>query len=141
MWGYLTEFWEQLVAVGEYPIEWFEGIGNAVAGAIGGFFEDLIHHIYDLFYLVSWILDSLGNLFNIIMTPLIWVFNFGRGFISTAFATPEQLGLELLPSFTYGENIMDFFDSFPYFNVMIAGVGAGLSILMFSFIIKKLIHI
>lgn len=138
MWGYLTEFWEKLVNVGDYTIAWFQGIGNAVAGAVGSLFEDLIHHIYDIFYTIWWLLEGLQNLFVVIFRPLTWAFNFGKGFFDTAFKTPGELGIEIGEVGSFGANVFKVFDAIPYFNYIFAGVGAGLGILFLAFIIKKL---
>lgn len=138
MWGYLTEFWGELAQVGDYTIAWFQGIGNAVAGAIGGLFEDLIHHIYDIFYTLWWLLDGLQNLFVIIFRPLTWAFNFGRGFFNVAFKTPEELGIEIGQVGSFGTNVFAFFNAIPYINYIFVGVGAGLGILFLAFIIKRL---
>ncbi|HUW46418.1 MAG TPA: hypothetical protein VMW50_11570 [Dehalococcoidia bacterium] len=138
MWGYLAEFWEEIVQVGDYTIEWFQSIGNAVAGAIGGLFSELIHYIYDCFYLVWWLFDSLKDLFAIFFTPFTWIFNLGKGFFSVAFKTAEELGLEIGEVAGFDDSVFAFFDAFPYFNYILAGVGGALAILFLAFIIKKL---
>jgi hypothetical protein len=140
-WGYLTEFWNAITQVGDYTIEFFESIGNAVAGAVGGLFEDLTHHIYDVFYFFGWLYDNLGILFGIIFKPLTWIFNFTKGFLTTAFATPESLNLQLGAMAHFGDNVMAFFNVIPHFTLIFAGISAGLGIFMLSFIIKKVIHI
>lgn len=138
MWGYLGEFWNAIIQVGDYTIAWFQGIGNAVAGAVGALFEDLIHHFYDIFYTIWWFLDALQNLFVIIFRPLIWIFNFGKGFFDTAFKTASELGLEIGELGHFGTQVFDFFDTIPYFNYIFAGVGAGLGLLFLVFIVKRL---
>lgn len=140
MWGYLTEFWDKLVAVGEYSIEWFQGVGNAVAGAIGSLFETLIHYLYDYFFLGWWFADSLASLFLILVRPLVWVFNFGRGFFSVAFKTAEELGLETGEVVGFGDNVWAVFDAIPYMNYIFLGVGGIIGLMFLGFIIKKLIN-
>lgn len=138
MWGYLGEFWNAITQVGDYTIAWFQSVGNAVAGAVGALFEDLIHHFYDIFYVVWWFLDALQNLFTIIFRPLTWVFSFGKGFFDTAFSSAGDLGLELGEVGHFGGNVMAVFAAIPYANYVFAGVGAGLGILFLAFIIKRL---
>lgn len=138
MWGYLSEFWGKIAQVGDYTIAWFQGIGNAVAGAIGGLFEDLIHHFYDILYSLQWFFEGLQNLFVIIFRPLTWIFNFGKGFFDTAFKTPAELGIEIGELGSFGTNVMSVFNAIPYANYIFAGVGAGLGIVFLVFIIKKL---
>jgi len=103
--------------------------------------EEFVHTIYDLFYLFQWLLGSLQNLFVIVFRPFTWIFNFGKGFLNTALSTPEQLGLELPPIANFTQSVFSFFEAIPYINLIFAGVGAVLGILVLFFIVKKLIHI
>jgi hypothetical protein len=145
VWGYLTEFWDAITdsVVGgiTYTIEWFQMIGNAVAGAIGSLFDDLIHHFYDVFLLFSWFYDNLSNMFSIVFTPLFWIFNFTKGFLTSATSTLEELNIQLEEVELYTTNVASFFDAIPYFNFLLAGGGALIGIFFVIFIIKKLIHI
>ena len=71
IWGYLSEFWDNITEVVvstlgnsiTYTIEFFQSVGNAVAGAIGSLFDDLIHHIYDVFLVIYWLFEHLKNAF------------------------------------------------------------------------------
>ena len=138
MWGYLTEFWGQIVQIGDYTVEWFQGIGNAVAGAIGGVFENLIHHLYDIFYIVQWFLTGLQDLFSILFKPLAWAFNFGKGLFETAFKTATELGLEEGQIGHFNQSVFDFLNVIPHFNIILLGVAGCLGILFLVFIVKKL---
>lgn len=137
-WGYLGEFWNAITQVvvdaGTYTIEWFQSLGNAVAGAIGSLFEDLIHHIYDFFYIAQYILDNLGDLFAVIFTPLTWIFNFVRGFFISAFATPPPAEIE----WVFSDEIINFYQSIPYWNYLTFAIGGGIGILVLVFIFKRL---
>lgn len=141
MWGYLSEFWDAITAVGDYSIEWFESVGNAVAGAIGGIFEDLTHHFYDVFYIIQWFLSNLGSMLSIAFTPLTWIFNFVRGFFVSATSSLETLGIELPAITILTDNVSAFFNAMPYFSLLSTGIGAILGIFIMIFIIKKIIHI
>jgi len=141
MWGYLGEFWDEITQVGDYTVAWFQGIGNAVAGAIGGMFEDLTHHFYDIFYLVQWFLDNLGDMLAIAFTPLIWIFNFVRGFFVSATSSLEDLGIEIEETTLMTDNLQTFFDSVPYFDLLLTGVSGLLGIFVIMFIVKKIISI
>jgi len=133
-WGYLGEFWNAITEVGDYTIAWFQSVGNAVAGAIGSLFEDLIHHIYDFFYIAQYLLDNLGDLFAIIFTPLTWIFNFVKGFFVSAFATPPDPEIEWI----FPDNVIAFFNSIPYWNYLMFAIGSGIAILLLVFIFKRL---
>ena len=137
MWGYLSEFWNAITEVIEYPVAWFQSVGNAVAGAIGGLFEDLTHHFYDIFYIGQWFLENLGEMFEAAFTPLIWIFNFVRGFFVSASMTKEQLGIEI-PEFTLlTDNVKAVFEAIPYFNLLLTAIAGGFGILIIIFIVKR----
>lgn len=138
MWGYLPEFWDLLVNVGDYTVEWFQGIGNAVAGALGNFFDDLIHNFYDIFYVIQWLLEGLENLFVIIFRPFTWIFNFGKGFFDTAFKTAAELGIEVGPIGSFSSGVSAVFNAIPHANLIFGGVAAALGIVFLVFLIKKL---
>ena len=138
VWGYLSEFWDaitqEVVESGTYTIDWFKSVGNAVAGAIGALFEDLIHHIYDFFYIGQYLVDNLGNLFAVIFTPLTWIFNFVKGFFNSAFAAP----IEPTITWTFSDNVLTVFNAIPYWNIFTFAIGAGISIIFLVFIFKRL---
>jgi len=100
--------------------------------------DNLIHHISDFFTLIWWLLDTLKALFSTLVQPLTWAFNFGKGFFSTAFKTPEQLGLEVGQIGSFSQSVFDFFDIIPYFNYILMGIAGVLWILFLAFIVKKL---
>jgi len=136
-WGYLAEFWGAITQVGDYTIEWFQNIGNSVAGAIGALFEDLIHHLYDLFYIAQYLIDNLGELFGVIFTPLTWIFNFVRGFFISAFAD----NVEPTITWVFSDEILSVFQAIPYWNILTLALGSGIAILVLVFIFKRLTSI
>jgi len=141
VWGYLSEFWDAVQQVvvegGTYTTDWFKSIGNAVAGAVGNLFEDLIHHFYDGFYILQYLIDNLGTLFSIIFTPLTWAFNFVKGFFISAFLTPPEPEI----TWTFADNVLEVFYAIPYWGVLMFAVGSGIAILILVFIFRRLTSI
>ncbi len=137
VWGYLSEFWDKITSVGDYTVEWFQNIGNSVAGAIGSLFEDLIHHIYDFFYIGQYLVDNLGDLFAIIFSPLTWIFNFIKGFFISAFADPVEPTI----TWVFSPEILEVFEAIPYWGTFTFAIGAGMTILILVFIFKRLLSI
>lgn len=140
-WGFLAEFWNAITQVGDYTVEFFQSIGNAVAGAIGGLFEDLVHHIYDIFYIAEWFVDNLSDMFAIAFRPLTWIFNFVRGFFVSATGTIGDLGIELPEILVWTTNVKEVFETFPYLNLLITGIAGALGLLVVSSVLRKIIHI
>jgi len=145
VWGYLSEFWNSITetvvsTLGDsitYTVEFFQSIGNAVAGAIGSLFDDLIHHTYDVFLVTYWLFDQVTNAFAVAFTPLYWVFSFSKGFLASATASLEELGIAVDEFVIYTEIVEDFFDAIPYFSYLLAGGGALIGLFFVILIIKK----
>lgn len=97
--------------------------------------EDFIHHIFDIFYIFQWLLDNLKDIFSILFSPLLWVFNFGKGFLVGITTEPAEI------SFTIADNIKTLFSSIPYLSLIFTAIGGALGILFLVFIFKKIMDI
>lgn len=137
MWGYLSEFWGAITQVGDYSIAWFQSIGNAVAGAIGGIFEDLTHHLYDIFYVAQWFLDNLGGMLATAFTPLTWIFNFVKGFFVSATMSLEELGIEVPEINLVSDNVKAVFEIVPYMNLLLTAIAGVFGLMIVIFIVKR----
>jgi hypothetical protein len=94
--------------------------------------EDFIHHIYDIFYIAQWLLDSLKDIFLIVLAPLSWIFNFGKGFLVGIGTIPEEI------SFALPDTAKTLLQSFPHLDLLFTAIGGGLGILFLAFIFKKI---
>lgn len=141
MWGYLSEFWGAITEQGGYTVAWFQSLGNSVAGAIGGIFEDLTHHFYDIFYITQWFLDNLGEILSDAFIPLTWIFNFVKGFFVSATMTLADLEIEI-PSMTLvNENVKTVLENIPYLNLLLTAIAGIFGLTVIFFIIKRVSRI
>ena len=131
VWNYLTNFWNQLTDVGSTTIAWFQGIGNAVAGAIGGFFDAIFHLMSDLFWFFGWIFASLKAIFLALITPFNFIFLFLKTFISQAFSTPTNAINPVL-----SPQIVEIFQRIPYWSILSSVLG-GLVLVFVGFALIK----
>jgi len=120
VWDYLGQFWDLIVAVGEYPVAYFQNIGLAVAGAIGSFFDVIFHNINDVFVLFVWLGVSLKTIFLSILSPISYLFNIIRWFFTTAFQTPSIPEV----NFIFSPDILEVFNTIPYWSVLSSVLGA-----------------
>lgn len=127
IWGYLVEFWEAITSVGEYTIEFFQNIGKAVAGALGNLFEFIIHHITDVFVFGAWIFESLNTFLANLFTPIRYVYSFLKAFVDEAFLTSTFDASEV---WEFPANIMEVFNSIPYFDIFRTALGVGVLIVI-----------
>lgn len=134
-WGYLSEFWNAIIQVGDYTIEFFQSIGNAVAGAIGNLFDFLIHSLSDVFIFGGWFFSTLGLLFSKLWLPVNYIFAFFSSFVSKAFSTP-------IPQNIWGFNseIMSVFQAIPYWNTIIAVLGVAILIIVAMSILRQFLR-
>jgi len=119
VWDYLSSFWSKIVDVGSYTIDWFQGVGNAVAGAIGGFFDATFHLIGDMFLVVGWFFSYMKQIFLALVQPFNYIFLFLKSFISQAFTTPANEVSEVL-----SPEITSLFQGIPYWEILSTILGA-----------------
>ncbi len=136
MWGFLEEFWDAITSVADYPIEFFQNIGKAVAGAVGNLFDYLLHLANDLPIFVGWIADNLWNLIGYILAPIEFVFHFLKKFFVEAFKNQEIEQIWEIPA-----NIIEIFKAIPYWDYLTGFFGVLVLIFLAIKIIHKLEHI
>ncbi len=122
IWEYLSQFWDSIVAVGEYPIAYFQNIGIAVAGALGNFFDVIFHNLNDIFLFLSWFGSNLKNIFLSLLSPITYFFDILRYFFSTAFSTPTLP--DPTATFTFSQEILDIFQAIPNWQIFSSILGA-----------------
>ena len=127
MWGFLAEFWnaitEVVVGGATYTIDFFQSIGNAVAGAVGGAFDWLLHFLFDGVVFARWVLDSFAQLFNFITAPLSYIFQFLKSFWLNLIKPPVEISSSLTQ---YATSTNGIFTSIPYWDTMVLILIVGL---------------
>ena len=134
--GYLSEFWDSITEATEGTIEFFQSIGNAVAGAIGQIFLLPLKIIFDFFWTLKILFDIFYNLleisFSIIVNFLVFIGNIIKEIFNY---TPS------------GENIVVFdnstiviIKSIPLFSTLLSVISYSLVALMIFSILKTLRH-
>lgn len=133
MWGFLSEFWDSISSVADYPVEFFENIGKAVAGAIGNFFDFALHIINDIPILIGWITSNLWTL----ITPILNLFNFVITFIKKFFIFAFKTG-NFENFWNIPPEIKDIFACIPYWNYFSIILGISILTILTISVIKKL---
>jgi hypothetical protein len=119
-WGFFSDFWNLIVGVAEYPVEFFQNIGYAVAGALGSFFDTIFHNFNDIFVFFVWIGVALKTIFLAIVSPLLYFFNVLRWFFTSAFgALPEA---EL--TYAFPPEVLEVFSAIPHWDLLSLIMGA-----------------
>lgn len=128
-WGFLGEFWnavsEKTLDAWVYTADWFKQIGLAVAGAIGGLFDYLIHYFSDLFVFIGWLFSAIKELVSAIVLPISYVANFMKGFITNAIKTP----VDPEAYHTFSTSTMEIFETIPYWSVISSVLGVSILVL------------
>ena len=141
MWDYIAQFWDALtevvVSAGTYSVEWFQNIGNAVAGAFGGLFDWIIHYINDFFIFLGWIFTMITQLIKTFTLPISYIFNFLKAFTISAFSSPQTADL----SYSFSSEIMGVFEAIPYWNVILLVLAVGILVIIGFSIFRLLLKI
>lgn len=124
-WGFLAEFWNSITSqtlnAWEYTTDWFRQIGLAVAGAIGGLFDFLIHYISDFFIFLGWLFMAVKELFLAMLLPISYITAFFKGFITNITKTPIAPATPIV-----GVATMEVFESLPYWGTLSLAIGYSL---------------
>ena len=124
MWGYLSEFWNAITGVGDYTVAFFQSIGNAVAGAVGSLFDFFIHAFSDIVVYAGWFFENLGHIFTLLFSPINFIFNFLKSFISSAVATPPTA-----TTWAFTDQIKDVFNAIPLWSTVVLVLGSCILLL------------
>lgn len=130
MWGYLSEFWDAITEVGGTTIEWFQSLGNAVAGAIGQLFYSTLHYLNDTWVFLGWIFSVIGQVVSLFLLPLNWVFNFLKGLLGQVFTAPTDF------SYSWSGDVLAVFAHIPYWTTISVVLGACISIIAVIFVLR-----
>ena len=122
MWGYLAEFWGAIQTVGDYTVDFFQSIGNAVAGAIGGAFDWFLHFGFDTYTFIRWIADSFSQLFVFLTSPLSYFYQFLKAFFVNISAPPITISSGITQ---YATSTQEIFNAIPYWDTLTLILGVG----------------
>jgi hypothetical protein len=136
VWDYLSLFWDKIVAIGDYSIQWFQNIGNAVAGALGLFFDFIFHNLNDIFVILAWLANYLKIIFTSLLAPLSYFFTFIKTFFSIALSTPASNQL----AYSLPANIAEFFNAVPNFSILSSVMGYILILVIGIASLRLLLH-
>jgi len=141
MWDYLSQFWDAITGVivdaGSYSVEWFQSVGNAVAGAIGGMFSWLVHYFNDFFIFTGWIFSILKELILVFTLPIFFIFNFLKAFTISAFSSPITAGA----SYSFDPETMAVFENIPYWTTIVSVLSFTVLIVIGVAILKIILQV
>jgi hypothetical protein len=96
--------------------------------------DDIVQITYDIYNLARYIFSNIADLFTILFTPLIWLFNFIKGFFIGIATPPPATAI----TWVFPDNIMAVFNAIPYFGLLEWACGAALSIFVLIFVFKHI---
>lgn len=92
-------------------MDWFQSIGNAVAGGVGAIFDAVFHIILDGFTAVGYIVNIFFIFFKGLIRPFEYFFNYLSSGMSSLFS-PMTYTSDL--SYQLPTNIIEVFEAIPY---------------------------
>jgi len=140
VWEYLAQFWQQIhdVIVGgiTYTAEYFTTLANAIAGAIGGFFDVIFHNASDFFCFFSWFFANVKQIFIFLLSPVSFIFTLLKFFFATFKNTPPAAAFV----YTFDPEVLAIFNEIPHFDIFKAVLGAVIIFAGGIGILKLLLH-
>ena len=124
MFGYFSEFWDAVSDVGSTTAAWFQGVGNAVAGAVGSLIYPILHFINDFFVFFGYIAEILKEFVLILVQPFSFFYNFLTHFISASFADPT------MQTFSWDSGVLALFNSIPLWSSLVAVLAACFALIV-----------
>lgn len=125
MWQIISQFWNSITEASSGTIEFFQSIGNAVAGAVGSFFAEIIHLVFDFILLFRYIFEVVKHLFWIILEPLSFILNFIFVFITSLFAD-----IEYQPTIGFIPEVKQLLEMVPQWAIFSQVFGAAFFVLI-----------
>lgn len=136
-WGYLGEFWDSVASstinAWEYTADWFQNIGNAVAGALGNLFEFINHSLSDAFVFLGWLFENLSFIFAQLLAPVKYIFEFSQSFVSQAFLPPATT----TEIWNFNTSTIAVFEAIPFWSEFSVVLGIAI-LVIFGIAILKL---
>lgn len=132
---YLSQFWDAIAAATEGTIEWFESVGNAVAGALGNLLFYPLQAIFDILLAVAYLFNLLWHFLVFLFKPILFL----GAFIVNAFlgifqpVEPEDIfgGVDFTAAIA-------FFEALPFWSLFVLTITGALWILLFIKTMKSL---
>lgn len=131
--GYLSEFWSAVTSATADTAEWFQSLGNAVAGALGNLLFYPLQVIVDFGLAIAYLFSRLFDIIAYLMAPFIYFFGFLIAAINALFTTitpPDSV----IPVTT--TTLFTTLGTIPLFPVFLGVVTAGL----WGLVIFKTLH-
>lgn len=120
IWGYLTEFWDKITAAAVGTVEYFQSIGNAVSGAMGGLFDEIIHYAFDSILIFRYFFEIAKQIFFALWQPVLFFFNFFQSYIQKL-NEPITYGSPL----TFVSGVSTILNAVPSWSVLSTVIGAA----------------
>jgi len=133
IYNWLSQFWESLTSVGDYTIEFFQNIGNAVAGAMGGVLEAMFHSLLDFFIAIWYLMEYIIAIFKNLLAPILYIFNFLKSIFINLTSSVDEV-----PAFQFNEKAIELLNKVPNFSLILTILGGILCFLGIFAIIKVL---
>lgn len=133
IYNFLSQFWNTLTSVGDYTIEFFQNIGNAVAGAMGGIIEAVFGPIIDFFIVIWYLAEYIIAIFKNLLAPVIYIFNF----LKSVFLNLTNSVEEVAP-FEFSDEAINLLSKVPNFPLLLSIIGGVLCFIGIFAIIKVL---
>lgn len=131
--GYLSEFWnsitEKTIEAWQFTADWFQQVGNAVAGALGNVLLFPFKIMFDFFWAVKILFDIFYNFLEISFSVIVNFFRFVGNVLSDIFNYEPPVNNEKL----FNSQAIAVIKTIPLINTLFLVISYGVvSLMIFS---------
>jgi len=132
---YLGQFWDAITAATEGTVEWFESLGNAVAGALGNLLFYPLQAIFDVLLAIAYLFNLLWLFLSFLFKPILFLGVFLVNAFTGIFepVAPEDIfgGVDFAPAIA-------FFEALPLWSLLVFTITGALWVKLFMKTMKSL---
>lgn len=131
---YLSQFWDSITSATADSVEWFQSLGNAVAGAMGNILLYPLQVMVDFGLAIVYFVSQVWSLISIFFAPFWFVVAWATAVVNAATQTYQTS-----PLFSeVTADVSNFFNSLPYWSALTSVIAAGIWFAVFYSTLKAI---
>lgn len=125
-----TDFWDSIAGAATDSVAWFQSLGYAVGGALGGMLTVLFQPITDLALGLTYVFSLLSQVFLSLSVIVAFYLQIMTSFMTVATGTITEHDI------SFPVNVSGFLAAIPYWSTIGTVITWGVAVMMFMWWLK-----